>query len=99
MRREPFREWRRLAMRCAPRVVQLPLQPLDFSTQSLALPLELFVLALQLITLALQPIALAFGPLGALTPVVDLSRELIVDIRHTEVMPEARKLYKYEILD
>jgi hypothetical protein len=99
MRRELFREWGRLAMRCTPSVIQLPLQPLDFSTQSLALTLELLVLALQLITLALQPIALAFGPLGALAPVVDLSRELIVGIRHTEVMPEARQLYKYEILD
>src|SRR5881394_3719472 len=34
MRREPFREWRGLPMRRAASLVQLPLQSLDFSTQS-----------------------------------------------------------------
>ena len=57
------------------------------------------MLALQLITLALQPIALALSTLRAFAPLLDLPRPLIVGVRHIEVMPEARKKYKYEILD
>ncbi len=94
MRRDPFRERSRVPMRRAPSLVQLPLQPLDCSTQSLALTPELLVLALQLITLASQPIALALGPLRAFAPLVDLPRALIVGTRHTEVMPEARTKYR-----
>lgn len=61
----------------------LPLQSLDFPTQSLAFTLEL----------------LALGVLRPFAPLVDPTRELTIGVRHTEVMPEARNKYKYEILD
>jgi hypothetical protein len=104
MRGKRLRERRRLTMRGPACLVQLTLQPLDFSMQALALALQSFVLSSQPLLFALRSIALALRTFGALTQFVDLARPLIVisacrQLRHAAFMPDSRKKYKYGILD
>lgn len=84
VRRQRFRERRGLTVAPPPCLIQLTLDPLEFTA-------EPFVLTL-------QPIALALRALGALAPLVDLARLSIAVVacrrlRHVKVMPDSRKKY------
>jgi hypothetical protein len=94
-------EGRGLATRRTARVVQLALDPLEFTAQSVALPLQLGVLPLQPITLSAFRVTFSFRTLGTLAQVVDLMRPSVGcrRLRHAPFMADSRKKYKYGILD
>jgi hypothetical protein len=106
-----FSEWRSLSVRRTAGFIELALQPLVSMTQLIVITLETVMLALQALTvvfellaLTTQRITLPFGAFDAFAEFIDLGPMLIVvfapgRVWHIDVMPEARKRYKYEILD
>lgn len=109
MRCKSFCEGRGLPTRRAAGFIELPLQSLVITPQAVVLALQPLMLTLkalplgfQLLALTTQRITLPFRALGAFAEIVDLGLLLIVVVAptrlwHIDVMPEAQKLYKYEI--
>jgi hypothetical protein len=111
MRGESSGEGRRLTMRRPAGFIELALQSLVITPQAVVLALQPIMLALQplpfvfeLLALTTQRITFPFRAFGTFAKFIDLGRMLIAvfaprRLWHIDVMPEARKLYKYEILN